>query len=155
MLLQAVPDEIMCRAFPVTLKGNARMWFNKLKPNSIGDFKELSKSFVSYFIAGQKYCKPSTHLLTIIQNRGESLRDFMTRFNKEDIQVESVDDKVTINACIVGLWSGQFLFNLTQDPPQTMAELMLRAQKHMNAEETLSARRSRAVQEVGGTSQAS
>ena len=131
MLLQAVPDEIMCQAFPVTLKGNARMWFNKLKPNSIGDFKELSKSFVSYFIVGQKYCKPSTHLLTIIQNRGESLRDFTTRFNKEAMQVEAVDDKVSINAYIVGLWSGQFLFNLTQDPPQTMAELMLRAQKHM------------------------
>ena len=55
MLLQVVPDEIMCRAFPVTLKGNARMWFNKLKPNSIGNFKDLSKSFVSYFIMGQRY----------------------------------------------------------------------------------------------------
>ena len=71
------------------------------------------------------------------------------------MQVEAVDDKVTINAYIAGLWSGQFLFNLTQDPPQTMVEQMLRAQKHMNAEETLSARRSRAVQKVGGTSQAS
>ncbi|KAH7863802.1 hypothetical protein Vadar_022197 [Vaccinium darrowii] len=32
MMLQAVPNEIMCSVFPVTLKGSARMWFNKLKP---------------------------------------------------------------------------------------------------------------------------
>ncbi|KAH7842770.1 hypothetical protein Vadar_009009 [Vaccinium darrowii] len=39
MMLQAVPDEIMCKAFPVTLKGSARMWFDKLKPQSISNFK--------------------------------------------------------------------------------------------------------------------
>ena len=28
MHLQEVPDEIMCRAFPTTLKGPARIWFS-------------------------------------------------------------------------------------------------------------------------------
>ena len=42
MHLQGVPDEIMCRAFPTTLKGPTRIWFNKLTPNSISTFKELS-----------------------------------------------------------------------------------------------------------------
>ena len=40
--LQGVPDEIMCRAFPTTLKGPARIWFSKLTPNSVNTFKELS-----------------------------------------------------------------------------------------------------------------
>ena len=42
MHLQGVPDEIICRAFPTTLKGPVRIWFNRLTPSSINTFKELS-----------------------------------------------------------------------------------------------------------------
>ena len=42
MHLQGVSDEIMCRAFPTTLRGAARIWFSRLTPNSINTFKELS-----------------------------------------------------------------------------------------------------------------
>ena len=52
MHLQRVLDEIMCRAFPTTLKGSARIWFSKLTPNSIGTFKELNAQFASHFIGG-------------------------------------------------------------------------------------------------------
>ena len=30
MHLQGVPDEIICRAFPTTLKGLAQVWFSKI-----------------------------------------------------------------------------------------------------------------------------
>ena len=42
MHLQGVADEIMCRAFPMTLKGAARIWFSQLTSNSVSTFKELS-----------------------------------------------------------------------------------------------------------------
>ena len=42
MHLRGVADEIMCRAFPTTLKGLARIWFDRSVPNSIGTFKKLS-----------------------------------------------------------------------------------------------------------------
>ena len=35
MHLQGVVNEIMCKAFPTTLKGPARIWFSKLTLNSI------------------------------------------------------------------------------------------------------------------------
>jgi len=38
--LQGVPNEIICRAFPTTLKGPARKWFSRLTPKSIGTFKK-------------------------------------------------------------------------------------------------------------------
>ena len=52
MHLQGVPDKIMCRAFPTTLKGLARIWLSRLTPNSINTFKELSAQFTSHFIRG-------------------------------------------------------------------------------------------------------
>ena len=52
MHLQGVPNEIMCRAFPTTLKGPARIWFSKILPNSVSSFKELSKLFFNNFIGG-------------------------------------------------------------------------------------------------------
>ena len=42
MHLQGMADEIMCRTFPTILKGPTRVWFNRLTPNSISTFKELS-----------------------------------------------------------------------------------------------------------------
>ena len=52
MHLQGVPDEIMCRAFPTTLKGPAQLWFSKIPPNTVSSFEELSKLFVNNFIGG-------------------------------------------------------------------------------------------------------
>ena len=49
---QGVLDEIMCRAFLTTLKGQARVWFSKIPQNIIGSFEELSKLFVNNFIGG-------------------------------------------------------------------------------------------------------
>lgn len=140
MTLQGVLDAIMCRAFPVTLKGIARMWFNKLKPGSVGSFKELSKSFVSYVITGQKYTKPDTYLAMLKQKKTESLKDFTAWFTQESMQVENLNDKVAIDAYINRLWSGKLLYELTKEPPETMAKLLLRAQKHMNLEDVVNAR---------------
>ena len=52
MHLQRVPNEIMCRAFPTTLKGPSKVWFSKIPPNSVSSFEELSKLFVNNFIGG-------------------------------------------------------------------------------------------------------
>ena len=65
MHLQDVPYEIIYRAFPATLKGSARIWFNKLTPNSIGTFKELSAQFASHFIGGHRYKKSTACLMNI------------------------------------------------------------------------------------------
>ena len=87
MLLQMTPDEVMCRAFPTTLKGAIRVWFGKLPSSTIANFDKLSKGFVRHFIGEQQHKKPTRHLLNIRQVEGELLRQYVTRFNKELLQV--------------------------------------------------------------------
>ena len=67
MHLQGVADEIMCRAFPTTLKGAARIWFSRLTPNSVSTFKELSAQFTAHFIGGHRYKKSTACLMSIKQ----------------------------------------------------------------------------------------
>ena len=128
MCLQGVSDEIMCHAFPTTLKGSARIWFKKLTPGSVRSFAQLSRSFFNHFIGGQRYGWPTTHLLNVKQKEGETLRSYLTRFNKEMLLVDGADDKVVLTAFISGLQSGDFLFSVYKDPPTTMTEMMYEAQ---------------------------
>ena len=65
MHLQGVPDKIMCRAFPTTLKGPTRVWFSKITLNTMSSFKELSKLFINNFIGRQRHKRSSSSLLTI------------------------------------------------------------------------------------------
>jgi hypothetical protein len=65
--LHWTPDEVACRAFPLTLSGNARDWFKKLPPNSVDHFKELSMIFLMEFLAFRTKKKPSGYLLSLHQ----------------------------------------------------------------------------------------
>ena len=112
MHLQGVLDEIMCRAFPTTLKGPARVWFSKIPSNSVSSFEELSKLFVNNFIGGQRHKRSSSSLLTIEQGENESLRSFITCFNQEALTVDEVDDKLLLAAFHNGVNSDLFIHKL-------------------------------------------
>ncbi|XP_059638683.1 uncharacterized protein LOC132280953 [Cornus florida] len=131
----------MCQAFPTTLKGSTWVWFNKLKPSSIETFAELSKGFVSHFITGQRHRRLATHLLTVKQQKGEPLLEYINRFNTKMLQMDEADDKVALTSFMGGLHTFRFLFSLSKEPPTSMAELLVRARKHMNTEDVMSARK--------------
>ena len=137
MHLQGVPDEIICRAFPTTLKGHAKTWFSRLTPNSINTFKELSAQFTSHFIGGHRYKRSTTCLMSIKQREDEMLRSYITRFNKEALSIDEADDKILVAAFINGLRKGKFLFSLYKNNPKTMSDVFYRITKYMNAEDAL------------------
>jgi hypothetical protein len=127
MQLQAVLEEIMCRAFPMGLKGSARVWFNKLELESIGSFVQLSRAFIDDFIGGQRRGRPPTHLLNVKQMERESLRAYVHRFNKEAMQIDRPKENVTLTTFMARLRKGDFLYDLCKDPLETLSELMYEA----------------------------
>ena len=135
--LQQPPDEILYRSFPTTLKGATREWFNKLPTLSIDNFEQLSNSFVRHFVGGQRPKRTTDHLLTIKQGEKEPLRSYVTRFTRGILEVDETE--VQLTTFKAGLKSRDFVASLAKNPPKTMAEALLKAQKYMNAEEALAA----------------
>ncbi|XP_075658922.1 uncharacterized protein LOC142628765 [Castanea sativa] len=131
----------MCKAFPTTLKGPTRVWFIKIPPNTIRSFEELSKLFVNNFIRGQRHKCSLSSLLTIKQGENKSLRSFITRFNREALMVDKMDDKLLLAAFHNSVSSNLFIHKLYDQEPQTMAELVHSAQNFMNAEDAIIAKK--------------
>ena len=73
LLLQPVSDALKCKTFPQTLGGLAQQWYNRLPPNSIASFKELSRTFIGQFISGKTHEKSSASLMSIEQGKKRKL----------------------------------------------------------------------------------
>jgi len=80
---------------------------------------------VNNFIGGQRLKHYSSSLLTIKERDNESLRSFITRFNREALMVDKMDDKLWLAAFHNGVSSDLFIHKLYDQEPQTMAELVI------------------------------
>ena len=61
----------------------------------------------------------------------------MKRFTRETLEVDKVDDKVQLTKA--GLRSRDLVALLAKNPPKTMAEMLIKAQKYMNAKDAVAA----------------
>jgi len=75
--------------------------------------------------------------MNIKQWEDETLRSYITRFNKEAFSIDEVDDKILVTAFTNELRKGKFLFFLYKNDLKTMSDVLYRATKYMNAEYAL------------------
>ncbi|KAK3012296.1 hypothetical protein RJ639_012844 [Escallonia herrerae] len=136
MNLHLVPDQIMCRAFPVTLKGAAHVWFQHLASRSISCWAQLAESFRNNFLTSRIQRKNSSALFRIVQGPKESLKSYYASFNTEKLLIDNLDSGVTFAAMARGVRPGTPLrFSLNKRPPEHMADLLDRVEKYLRAEE--------------------
>ena len=105
--------------------------------NAISTFKELSAQFTAHFIRGHRYKKSMACLMSIKQREDETMRSYISHFNKEALSIDEADNKILVVAFTNGLRKGKFLFSLYKNDPKTISELLYRATKYMNAEDAL------------------
>jgi len=138
--LHRTSEKVACRAFPLTLLGNARDWFRKLPLNSINDFDQLSKMFLMQFMAGRVRRKPSGSLMSLHQGPEKSLKDFFMRFNQARLDAESATDDFIYGALFQGIRKdGALMADIARKPPRNLDGFMSKAKKYINQEETLRA----------------
>ena len=63
----------------------------------------------------------------------------MKRFTRETLEVDEADDKVQLTTFKAGMRSRDLVASLAKNPLKTMAEMLLKPQKYMNAEDALAA----------------
>ena len=61
--------------------------------------------FVNNFVGGQRQKRSSSSLLNIEQGENESLHTFISRFNREALLVDKMDDKILLVAFYNGVSS--------------------------------------------------
>ncbi|GAA0139160.1 hypothetical protein LIER_00765 [Lithospermum erythrorhizon] len=96
-------NEVLCQAFPTTLEGKGRTWYEKLPVVSIHNFQQQAKLFVQAFQHERPTDRNFRHLMRIRQMDDETLREFVGRFNGENTTVGHVADQALVTSFVEGL----------------------------------------------------
>ncbi|GKU97770.1 hypothetical protein SLEP1_g10862 [Rubroshorea leprosula] len=135
MQAQNASDALMCKIFPSTRRGNARTWYYSLPLRSINSYTEMESAFATKFSSRRLIRKTTSELMRVKQRDGESLKNFMSRFNDAVLEVNSFDQAVGITAIISGLSHERFRDSLLKHPAHTFSEVNDRSLKFITAEE--------------------
>ncbi|XP_022880773.1 uncharacterized protein LOC111398048 [Olea europaea var. sylvestris] len=141
MNLQVAPDAVMCKAFSQTLTNAARDWFSTLEPNSIVSFSDLANKFSAFFASSKRIRKTAASLMQMRQGPNETLRSFMTRFNKERLQIPDLHITAAVSALTYAIKCEAFKMSLSKTSSKSVTKLLTRAEKYINMEETMAPKR--------------
>jgi hypothetical protein len=147
---------IMANYLPVCLSSSARMWLLGLPSRSVHSWTHLCRLFTSNFYAMCACPGVNLDLATIVQKKGESLREFIQCFcNKRNV-TPKVDDKSIIVFFNRGLRGSSLIRKLAMKNPRTLEDMLDITNKYAMAEEaTLDTREQKKEKESGHTDQPS
>ncbi|XP_070004697.1 uncharacterized protein [Nicotiana sylvestris] len=99
-------ESVLLKKFRETLSKGAMIWYHNLPPNSIDSFAMLTDSFVKVHAGAIKVANRKSNLFKVRQKDNEILREFVSRFQIERMDLPSVTDDWAIQAFTQGLNEG-------------------------------------------------
>jgi len=108
-----IDDTTRCRYFFARLKGIAQRWFHDLPNGNINSFLKLVELFSTNFNVSKRERKTRIHLDKIRQGKGEALKEYVMRFNREAILIPDLQDGVAYIAFFNALPPIRFKYSLT------------------------------------------
>ncbi|KAK4404327.1 hypothetical protein Sango_0801300 [Sesamum angolense] len=130
-------DTGYCKIFRTTLSGKAMALFNQLPTHTIKNFEQLSQCFLHHFSINKRYPKTTSYLFIVVQQKQESLRDYVQRFLEAVLEVSHLNHELFASMLQQGLQKGRFKKSITGKPPATLDELLKRAAKYICIEKAL------------------
>ena len=110
-------------------------WFDGLRPNSVGSFKQLTQAFGSRFITSSRVSRPLDFLLSLSMREVETLKAYSDRYWEMYNEIEGNYDDVAINTFKSGLPTKHGLRkSLTRKPVTSLCQLMDRIDKYKRVE---------------------
>ncbi|GJX53243.1 reverse transcriptase domain-containing protein [Tanacetum coccineum] len=97
------------------LIGSARVWFDKLPPESIDNYEMLRKAFLGNFSQQKKYIKDPVEIHHIKQREGESTEAFMEMFKAESIYVNEAPECMRISRFMHGITNPDLIKKLNDN----------------------------------------
>jgi len=129
--LYTLDSAVLYRVFSTSLKGGALSWFTRLPPNSVDCFETLVSKFGTQFAISRPHHLSSIALVNIQQEKEESLRLFMERFNKVTLNIQNQSSDVAMHYMVTTLWPGPFVDSLCKNPKTNLDELRQKPTKCM------------------------
>ncbi|XP_014511570.1 uncharacterized protein LOC106770267 [Vigna radiata var. radiata] len=116
-------DPVKCRAFSQSLKGEALEWYYNLPPNTIDSFRTVMTIFRKHYATNRKDGVTAAELVNLKQEKDESLRSFMQRYNEAARRVKGVNEEFIISNLPNSLKLGYLSEHLYARLPNSMEEL--------------------------------
>ncbi|KAJ0734063.1 putative retrotransposon gag domain, aspartic peptidase domain superfamily [Helianthus annuus] len=140
MEINPIPEKLkeacLCKGFGSTLTGSALKWLLSLPPYSITSFANLVNLFNNQFSCSRKFERLTSDLYRVTQGHNESLRDYITKFSKESLDIPNLDMATAVEAFKMGLLKDSLFYNdLVMTPCRNLDEVRTRALRFIRLED--------------------
>ncbi|GAU42011.1 hypothetical protein TSUD_236780 [Trifolium subterraneum] len=145
MFISGADDALSCKIFAGTLKDVAHKWIAGLPARSVTSFEDLATRFVAQFAANSEKPFLVADLFDVRQRPTKPLKNYLARFNSATLRVTEPNEDIFVMAFEKRLSSGTFSEALTLRKANSMNEIRMRAEKHIEAEEIAREKGSREI----------